>query len=200
NRAGIRAVSDMDYPPDSWLMRQFADLSVKYRAPMVIHAEAEPHVTAAMIRLLEAHPEAIVVWAHNCGRSSAQDIRAMMARFSNLYADLGGMVYSGPNVDHYGVYFPRRTPWMHLVVNDRGFLESAMRQLFVDFSERFLIGTDIAHARVYARYAEHLPRWRYIFRQLPWEAARNIAFANAEHLFAAEPAQRRLSLAGRPRF
>ena len=38
NRHGIVAPSDMNYPPDSYLMHRFADLSARYRAPMVMHA------------------------------------------------------------------------------------------------------------------------------------------------------------------
>jgi hypothetical protein len=184
NRFGIVASSDMDYPADSFLMRTFADLSAKYRAPMVIHAEAEPHVTEAMVRLLERHPDAIIVWAHNCGRSSAQTIAELFARFRNLHADLGGMVYSGPGVEHYGIYWPVRTPWIHLVVDEFGKLQPEMKALFEGFADRFLIGTDIAHARVYEIYARHLPRWRFLFRQLSREAARKIAYANGDRLFS----------------
>jgi hypothetical protein len=184
NRHGIVAPTDMNYPPDSYLMHRFADLSARYRAPMVIHAEAEPAVTEGMLRLIEAHPEAIFVWAHNCGRSSAEAITAMMERFPNLSADLGGMVYSGPNVEHYGVYFPRRTPWMYLVVNEVGTILPEMQALFERHADRFFVGTDIAHARVYAYYVNHWPRWRRFFAQLSSPAARKIAYENAERLFA----------------
>lgn len=182
NRFGITATSNMDYPVFSPTMRRFADLSARYRAPMAVHAEAEPHVAEGMQKLLEAHPEAIVVWSHNCGRSSAKAIMEMMLRHRNLHADLGGMVYSGPQVEHYGVYYPRRTEWMHLVVNMSGTVAADMLQLFEKFSDRFVIGTDIAHARVYALYRNHLPRWRYFFYQLSQEAAQNIAWRNADRL------------------
>ncbi|MBM3569203.1 MAG: hypothetical protein FJX46_10685 [Alphaproteobacteria bacterium] len=182
NRFGIRAVSDMDHPVFSPLMRHFADLSAKHRAPMVVHAEAEPHVAAGMRRLLEAHPEAVVVWSHNCGRSSAAAIAEMMARHRNLHADLGGMVYSGPQVEHYGVYYPRRTPWMHLVVDAAGIVADDMKPVFERFADRFVIGTDIAHARVYARYAGHWPRWRSFFGQLSAATAEAIAWRNADRL------------------
>jgi hypothetical protein len=184
NKFGIVAPSDMDYPADSYLMRTFADLSARYKVPMVVHAEAEPPVTDAMIRLLEAHPDAILVWAHNCGRSNAQSIAAMLGRFPNLHADLGGMVYSGSGVEHYGVYFPRRTPWMHLVVDESGRLLPEMKSLFETYPDRFFTGTDIAHARVYERYVQHLPRWRFIFQQLSAGTARKIAYGNADRLFS----------------
>lgn len=185
NRFGIRATRERDFPADSWYMQRCAELSAKYRRPMVVHAEAEPHVAAAIIRLLEAHPQAIVVWAHNCGRSSAENIRAMMTRFPNLYADLGGMVYSGPGVEHYGIYYPRRTEWMHLVVSDHGEVLTDMKAVFEAFSQRFFIGTDVAHARVYSIYHRHLPRWRYFFRQLAPTTAHNIAYRNADRVFGA---------------
>jgi predicted TIM-barrel fold metal-dependent hydrolase len=187
NRFGIVAPSDMSYPADSFLMRTFADLSAKYRAPMVIHAEAEPHVLEAMVRLLERHPEAIIVWAHNCGRSSAETIAGLLARFPRLHADLGGMVYSGPGVQHYGVYWPNRTPWMHLVVDGSGRLRPEMKALLETYADRFLIGTDIAHARVYEIYGRHLPRWRLFFAQLSGAAAQKIAHGNGDRLFARAP-------------
>lgn len=183
NKSGIVAPSDMDFPADSYLMRTFAQLSARYKAPMVVHAEAEPAVTDAMIRLLEAHTDAILVWAHNCGRSSARNIAALLSRFPNLHADLGGMVYSGAGVEHYGVYFPRRTPWMHLVVDETGELLPEMKALFEAHPDRFLIGTDVAHARVYQHYVNHLPRWRFMFRQLSPGTARKIAYGNADRLF-----------------
>jgi len=181
---GIVANSDMDYPPFSDVMRKFADLSAKYRAPMIVHAEAEPEVADEMRKLLEAHPEAILVWAHNCGRSSAEAIAAMMARYPNLHADLSGMVYSGgPNPEGYGTYWPRRTRWMHLVVDEYGAVSADMLKVFNQFSKRFVIGTDTAHARVYDHYHIRLGRWRYFFSQVSPEAMHDIAYRNAERLF-----------------
>lgn len=180
---GIVAPSDMNYSPLSYAMRKFADLSAQYRAPMIVHAEAEPAVCESIRKLLEAHPAATLVWAHNCGRSSSKDIAAMMERFPNLHADLSGMVYSGGQTQSYGTYWPRRTEWMHLVVDDQGWVQPDMLEVFKRFSTRFLIGTDVAHARVYAFYAGRLPRWRKFFAQLPAEAMHDIAYRNAERLF-----------------
>ncbi|UYN96368.1 MAG: amidohydrolase family protein [Enhydrobacter sp.] len=193
NKFGIAATLDRDYPVDGWFMRQCADLSARYRAPMCFHAEAEPKVAEAARRLFEAHPQATFVWAHNCGRSSAADIAAMFERYPNLYADLGGMGYSGVGVEHYGVYWPKRTPWMHLIVDEYGTLLPDMKAVFERFSDRFTLGTDIAHARVYRNYRGHIPRWRRILTQLGPAAARNIAFGTADRLF-------RLTTAGRQRF
>jgi hypothetical protein len=181
---GIVAPSDMNYPPFSYAMRKFADLSAKYRAPMIIHAEAEPRVAEGMQKLFETHPDAIFVWAHNCGRSSAKSVTEMMSRYSNLYVDLSMMVYSGgPNPEGYGVYWPRRTEWMHLVVDDQGWVQLDMIEVFNRFSTRFMIGTDTAHARVYEFYSRRLPRWRKFFSQISEGAMHDIAYRNAERLF-----------------
>ena len=190
---GIVATTDMDYPLDGWFMRQCADLSARYRAPMVFHAEAEPHVAEAARRLFEAHPQAIFVWAHNCGRSGAADIAALFDRYPNLHADLGHMTYSGPGVSSYGTGRPRRTQWTYLVVDDRGNLLPEMKVLFERYPDRFTIGTDTAHARVYETYLNRIPRWRYVLGQLSPAAARGFAYANAERLF-------RMTAAGRQRF
>ena len=190
---GIVATSDMDYPVDGWFMRQCADLSARYRAPMVFHAEAEPHVAEAARRLFEAHPQAIFVWAHNCGRSSAADIAAMLEGYPNLHADLGHMTYSGPGVNSYGTGWPRHGAHTHLVVDDKGNLLPEMKALFERFPDRFTIGTDTAHARVYANYLQRVPRWRYVLGQLSADTARKFAHANAEKFF-------RMTTAGQQRF
>ena len=181
---GIVAVSDMDYPADSTLMRYFADLSAKYRAPMVIHCEAEPHTVEAMLRLLELHPEATVVWAHNCGRAGAGLIRDWLSRYPNLYVDLGNMVSTGSG---YGTYWPRRTPWMHLVMSRQGDIFPEMKTLFEAFPDRFFIGNDLAHARAYVYHSYLAHRWRLFLSQLSAATARKIAFENAERLFRQSP-------------
>lgn len=178
---GIVAVSDMDYPADSYLMRRFADLAARYRVPMVLHCEAEPEAAAAMLRLVEGHPDATIVWAHNCGRASAVQIREWLSRHPNLYADLGNMMHtSGIG---YGSYWPRRTPWIHRIADGRGRLFPEMWALFHDFADRFFVGTDTAHARYYQSYAVRAVRWWVFFEQLRPETARKIAFQNAERLF-----------------
>lgn len=177
---GIVAVSDMDFPADSALMRQFAGLSARYRVPMVIHCEAEPEAAAGMVRLIELHPEAIIVWAHNCGRSSAAQIREWLSRYPNLYADLGLMVSRGAG---YGTYWPRRTPWMHLVVTDDGTLLPEMKALFEALPDRFFLGNDRAHARAWINHPYLSERWRLLLSQLSPDTARKIAFENADRMF-----------------
>lgn len=178
---GNVAASDMDYPADSPLMLRFAELATKYHAPMVIHCEAEPAAAVAMIRLIERYPDAKIIWAHNCGRSSAEQITALLSRYPNLYADLGLMMNT--QGEGYGSYWPRRTPWMHLIGDQSGTLFPDMKTLFETFPDRFFVGTDTAHARVYQHYQWRATRWRLFFSQLSLEAARKIAVENPERVF-----------------
>lgn len=180
---GINATSDMKFPPDSWLFDQFARLSARFRAPLVFHCEAEPEFAAQVTRVIERHPQAIFVWSHNCGRQSAAAIEALMARYPNLHADLGAMMYTGG--EGYGSYWPRRTEWIHLIADQSGTLLPDMKSLFERRADRFVVGTDSAHARVYQFYGQRVSRWRLFLGQLSPATQIAIAHANAERLFAA---------------
>jgi Tat protein secretion system quality control protein TatD with DNase activity len=180
---GINATSDMKFPPDSWLFDQFAKLSARFKAPLVFHCEAEPEFAAQVIRVIERHPQAVFVWSHNCGRQSAAAVDALMARYPNLYADLGAMMYTGG--EGYGSYWPRRTEWMHLIADAHGFLRPEMKALFERRPDRFVLGTDSAHARVYQFYGDRVSRWRFFLDQISPAAQIAIAYGNAERLFAA---------------
>jgi predicted TIM-barrel fold metal-dependent hydrolase len=69
------------------------------------------------------------------------------------------------------------------VVDERGVILPEMKPLFQKYADRFFVGTDVAHARVYKNYNAHLPRWRSFFSQLSPAAAHKIAYQNAERLF-----------------
>ena len=84
-------VPDIDNPVDSPLVHKLAELGTRHHVPLVIHAEGEAAVVEAMGRVRAAHPGAIIVWAHDCGRSSASKIREFLQRFPNLLCDLGAM-------------------------------------------------------------------------------------------------------------
>jgi hypothetical protein len=112
-----------------------------------------------------------------------QAIEALMARYANLYADLGAMMYTGG--EGYGSYWPRRTQWIHLIADANGTLLPDMKALFERHADRFLVGTDSAHARVYQFYGQRAALWRLFLGQLSPAAQIAIAHGNAERLFAA---------------
>jgi predicted TIM-barrel fold metal-dependent hydrolase len=83
---------ERDIPVNTPLMGRFADLAARYEVPLLIHAEGEPEVVAGMKQILEKYPKTRIIWAHNCGRSSPEIIRAMLTGYLNLTCDLGGML------------------------------------------------------------------------------------------------------------
>lgn len=172
---------EVDIPVDTPLMRRFMDLVAKFRVPLLLHAEGEPEVVAGMKSLLEYNPKAKVIWAHSCGRSSAEIIGQMLISYSNLFCDLGGML-NAPFAG-YGRYWPRRTPWTFLVEDGSGRLYPEMRALYERFPNRFLIGTDAAHTPALGSYGQRIYRFRQLLSDLEPETARRLAFKNAEELF-----------------
>lgn len=65
---------------------------------------------------------------------------------------------------------------MHLIAYLNGGLLPEMKLLFEAFPDRFFVGTDTAHARVYRYYQSRANRWRFFFSQLTPRTARKIAF------------------------
>lgn len=169
---------------DEPLMIAIAGLGAKYRVPVLFHAEAEPEVAGQVHRLFRAAPQARFIWAHNCGRGSATQVRGFLETYPNLVCDLGRM-HNGPRTHGgYGTYWPRKTPWVHLVMDESGRVLPEMKALFEAFPDRFLIGADNAHTPVKKWYGYHMAIFRVLLAQLSPPAARRIAFGNADALFA----------------
>ena len=102
--------------------------------------------------------------------------------FPNLRCDLGTM-FNGPYTKGgYGKYWPRKTPWVHLVQNDDGSLIPEMKELFESFPDRFTIGTDIAHTPLLKHYEYRIAIFRVMLLQLSPATARKIGYENAEAL------------------
>jgi predicted TIM-barrel fold metal-dependent hydrolase len=64
-----------------------------------------------------------------------------------------------------------------------GTINPSMRDLFEQFPDRFMIGTDIAHPFAYSRYNDVIIAFRRLLSQLSPETARKIGYDNAERLF-----------------
>lgn len=171
---------DVDHP----LMHRFARLAGAHRVPLLFHAEAEERPAPQAEALVAAWPATVFIWAHNCGRASAQQTAERLRRFPNLMCDLGHM-FNGPKTKGgYGKFWPRKTPWIFEVQDDRGRLLADMKHLFETFPDRFMIGTDTAHTPYLRFYAYRITIFRVMLMQLRPEAARKIGYENARRLFA----------------
>ena len=177
--------NEIDIPADSLLMKRIAKLAAKYKAPVLLHAEAEPHVVEAMKRLLRSEAETQFIWAHHCGRQNPEKLRQMLIQHPNLICDLGNM-FNGPRTKaSYGKQWPRPSEWIFPVQHDDGSIVPEVKLLFEEMPERFLgIGSDGAHTPNFKHYEYRIKLLRVLLMQLTPDAARKIAFENAERLFA----------------
>lgn len=170
-------------PVDHDAMRRVAAIASKYRVPVLFHAEAEERPAKEAETLFAAFPDTLFIWAHNCGRASADETARRLRRFPNLMCDLGHM-FNGPRTQGgYGKGWPRKTPWVHLVQDDAGRILPEMKQLFEAFPDRFMIGTDTAHTHMLKFYEYRIAIFRVMLAQLAPEAARRIGVENARRVF-----------------
>ena len=171
--------AEQDNPIYSELMGRFSVLAARYDVPMVIHMEGYPTLVADFSRLIEENPGTRYVWAHNCGRSKAAVIRNLLSRFPNLFCDLGGMTNVGTG---YGSGWPRMEEFTSLIERD-GVLSPDMKSLYEEFSDRFMVGMDVAHTPAMQYYSRRVRRFRELLEQLSPEARAKIAEQNAIRIY-----------------
>jgi hypothetical protein len=169
---------------DHRFMRGVAALVVGKGIPVLFHAEAEEESAAQAETLIGLRPDAIFVWAHNCGRASAEDTARRLRRFPNLMCDLGDMFNSPRRTGGYGRGGPRSSPFVHLVQDDAGRVLPEMKALLEAFPDRFMIGTDCAHTEWLAFYRSRVNQIRLLLAQLAPRAAIQIGRENAARLFS----------------
>jgi len=171
--------AEQDNPIYSELMRRFSFLAAKYDVPMVIHMEGYPALVEDFSRLIKENPATRYVWAHNCGRSNAAVIRTLLSRFPNLFCDLGGMTAVNTG---YGTGWPRKEEFTALIERG-GLLFPEMKSLYEEFPDRFMVGTDVAHAPAMRFYEGRVKRFRELLEQLSPETREKIAEQNAIRIF-----------------
>lgn len=171
--------AEQDNPIYSELMRRFSVLAARYDVPMVIHMEGYPTLVADFSRLIAENPDTRYVWAHNCGRSKAAVIRRLLSNSPNLFCDLGGMTNAGTG---YGSGWPRMEEFTSLIERD-GVLSPEMKSLYEEFPDRFMVGTDVAHAPAIQNYSGRMQRFRELLEQLSAETRAKIAEQNVIRIY-----------------
>jgi Tat protein secretion system quality control protein TatD with DNase activity len=167
NRPGLRR----KLPVDSPTFRAVFDLAQKYKAPIDIHIEWDSDTVEQLKRILTAYPHVQVKLAH-CGKTStADDIRTMMTKFSNVNCDLS----SRPG------RHPYHTPSVVIFTAD-GFQQDDWRQLIEDFPDRFTVGIDDVES--WSEYKTVVGAIRKgLLANLRPEVAEKVAYKNADRLY-----------------
>jgi hypothetical protein len=134
--------------------RRIVQLAKQYNLMLHAHSDAD-----AVERIFRQDPNARVLWAH-AGFERPERVRELLRRHPNLWADLAF------RTDHASGGKP--TP--------------AWREAFMEFPDRFMVGTDTYVPERWHFVPEH-SRWsREWLAALPQDVAENIAYRNGERV------------------
>ncbi len=147
--------------PDADLpvMRRMVELAKANGLFLHVHSDAD-----AVVRIFAQDPNARVLWAH-AGFDEADGIRTLLQDYSNLWCDLAFR-------------------YEHAVGSE---LDPVWRQLFLDFPDRFMVGTDTYTPERWHEVVAHAKWSRGWLATLPADVAERIAYRNAEDLASWPP-------------
>lgn len=138
------------------VMKRVVQLARENKLYLHSHSDAE-----AVERQFKQDPTARILWAHS-GFDAPEKVREMLRRHRRLWCDLAF------RSDH----------------ASGGKVDDAWRAAFLEFPDRFMVGTDTFTPERWYYVVEHA-RWsRQWLADLPREAAERIAWKNGEDLFA----------------
>jgi hypothetical protein len=138
------------------VMKRVVQLAREHKLYLHSHSDAE-----AIERQFRQDPAARILWAHS-GFDAPEKVREMLRKHRNLWCDLAF------RSDH----------------ASGGKVDAAWRAAFLEFPDRFMVGTDTFTPERWYYVVEHA-RWsRQWLADLPREAAERIAWKNGEALFA----------------
>ncbi len=140
------------------VMQAVISFASEYDIFLHAHSDAE-----AVDLIFESDPDAVVLWAHS-GFASPREVRGMLEKHDNLWADLAFRSDQATN----------------------GQVDPQWRQLFTDFPDRFMVGTDTFAPERWSFVGPHANYSREWIQTLPEPLASNIAYRNAELLLEAK--------------
>ena len=162
-----------DFSPDTDLFRRVLDLSARYRVPLTVHHESDQETRELFKEVLIGHPEAIVVWAHWCGRSTADEAREFLEQLPNLHCDTGASGVSRRYGREKNPLFVSQLVW-----------DPDWRDLIEEMPDRFLFAVDAVVAVHYAKYGNLIKEYPQAFEALSDEVRSLILGGNALRLMS----------------
>jgi predicted TIM-barrel fold metal-dependent hydrolase len=149
------------YGADADLPVPRAMIELAKRHDLVLHSHSDAD---AIERQFRQWPQARILWAHS-GFDSPARVRDMLRTHPTLWCDLAFRTDHAPG----------------------GRLDPEWRALFLEFPDRFMVGTDTYTPERWPFIVEHARVSRQWLAQLPKDAAERIAWRNAERLFRTAP-------------
>lgn len=143
--------------------RRMVALAKQYGLFLHAHSDAD-----AIARLFQQWPEARILWAH-AGFDRPEKVRAMLRKYPRLWCDLAF------RTDH----------------ASGGKVDPEWRAAFLEFPDRFLVGSDTFTPERWLYVPEHAKWSRDWLADLPPGVAERIAWKNGETVFGGLLARRR---------
>jgi hypothetical protein len=134
--------------------RRMVELAKQHNLLLHAHSDSD-----AVERLFRQYPGARVLWAH-AGFDSPTNVRQMLRKHKNLWADLAFRTDHAPG----------------------GRLAAEWREVFLEFPDRFMVGTDTFTPERWHYVGEHARFVRSWLTDLPADVAERIAHRNADAL------------------
>ena len=139
--------------------RRMIELARQHNLFLHSHSDAD-----AIDRQFRQWPQARILWAHS-GFDRPERVAEMLRKHRNLWCDLAF------RTDH----------------ASGGKVDPAWRAVFLEFADRFMVGTDSYTPERWHYIAEHADWSRKWLADLPRDVAEKIAWKNGETLFASFP-------------
>ena len=144
---------------DAPVARRVVQLAKQHKIFLHAHSDVD-----AVERLFRQDPDARILWAHS-GFERPERVREMLRRHRNLWCDLAFRNDHARND------------------NEGGKLDPDWRAAFLEFPDRFMVGTDTYTPERWYYVGEHANWSRAWLADLPRDVAERIAFRNGEALF-----------------
>jgi hypothetical protein len=135
--------------------RRMVQLAGQYKLLLHAHSDVD-----AIERLFKQWPEARILWAHS-GFDQPERLREMLKRHKNLWCDLAF------RTDH----------------GSGGKVGPEWKAVFLEFPDRFMVGTDSYTPERWPYVVEHANWSRAWMKDLPPDVAERIAYKNGDAVF-----------------
>lgn len=143
--------------------RRMVQLAKQYKLLLHAHSDAD-----AIERLFKQWPQARILWAHS-GFDQPERLREMLNKHPNLWCDLAF------RTDH----------------GSGGKVTPEWRAVFLEFPDRFMVGTDSYTPERWPYVVEHASWSRAWLKELPADVAERIAYRNGEAVFGGAMQQKK---------
>lgn len=140
---------------DAPVARLAVQLAKQHKLFLHAHSDID-----AIERIFKQDPDARVLWAHS-GFERPEKVREMLRKHKNLWCDLAF------RNDHAA----------------GGKVDPDWREAFMEFSDRFMVGTDTYTAERWHYVVEHANASRSWMADLPRDVAERIAYRNGDAIF-----------------